>query len=149
MNEILSTIGDRLCVAAGVFVRDGHILLGRRHYTADVWKDQTVWTIPGGRCEEGETIEQALRRETHEEVGIRDFSVEAFIADAPTAPGSDAKHLFLFHCATGEDATLMEPEKFSEWRWVPLEEYMLDEQYRGFNEPAREMIVAFLRSQAA
>lgn len=72
MQETLQRVGDRLCVAAGVFVRDGHILLGRRHYTADVWKDQAVWTIPGGRCEEGETIEQALRRETAEEVGVQD-----------------------------------------------------------------------------
>lgn len=147
MNEMLGTIGDRLCVAAAIMERDGKILLGRRHYTADVWKDEVVWTVPGGRCEAGETIEEALRRETAEEVGIQEFEIHEFIADAPCAPGSDAQHLYLFHCTTAEDATLMEPEKFSQWRWVPLEEYMTDAQYTGFNEPAREMIVAFLRNK--
>lgn len=147
MQETLQRVGDRLCAAAGVFVRDGQILLGRRHYTAKEWMDKTVWTIPGGRCEAGETIEQALRRETYEEVGIRDFAIDSFIADAPAAPGSDVQHLYMFRCTTEEDATLMEPEKFSQWRWVPLDEYMSDPQYLGFNEPARELIVNFLRSQ--
>ena len=146
MQGALQRVGDRLCVAAGVFVRNGTILLGRRRYTANEWKDETVWTFPGGRCEAGETVEQALRREICEEVGIRTFTIEAFIADAPAPQGSDAQHLYMFHCTTEEDVTLMEPEKFSEWRWVPLDEYMSDSQYLGFNEPAREMIVAYLRA---
>lgn len=42
----------------------------------------------------------------------------------------------------------MEPKKFSQWRWVPIDEYIADSQYTGFNEPARRMVVHFLRQHA-
>ncbi len=56
---------SELCVG-GVAVRDGRILLVKRvHKPAAGY-----WSIPGGRVEKGETLEEAVRREMLEECGV-------------------------------------------------------------------------------
>ncbi|HEY1102750.1 MAG TPA: NUDIX domain-containing protein [Burkholderiaceae bacterium] len=55
-------------VAVGVLVRpDGDFLLTSRP-AGKVYAG--YWEFPGGKLEPGETVEQALRRELHEELGI-------------------------------------------------------------------------------
>ena len=76
LEEMLIEIGtDKKCPVA-VMVRDGKVLAGLRNYTKDKWKEISVWTLPGGRCDAHETLEQTLRRETAEEVGITDFMIK-------------------------------------------------------------------------
>lgn len=142
LKEKLIEIGsDKKCPIA-VMVREGKILTGQRNYTKDKWKDISVWTIPGGRCDTGETLEQTLRRETAEEVGITDFKIEDFIGEVSGAKEGDIVPMFF--CTTMQDARLMEPEKFSEWRWITIREYIEGETYSGFNPAARKMITDYL-----
>jgi len=55
-------------VAVGVLLRpDGDFLLTSRP-PGKVY--EAYWEFPGGKLEAGETVEQALRRELHEEIGI-------------------------------------------------------------------------------
>ena len=55
-------------VAVGVLIRaDGDFLLTSRP-AGKVYDG--YWEFPGGKLEAGETVEQALRRELHEEIGI-------------------------------------------------------------------------------
>lgn len=55
-------------VAVGVLLRpDGDFLLTSRP-PGKVYEH--YWEFPGGKLEPGETVEQALRRELHEEIGI-------------------------------------------------------------------------------
>lgn len=55
-------------VAVGVLVdADGRFLLTSRP-AGKVYAG--YWEFPGGKLEAGETVEQALRRELHEEIGI-------------------------------------------------------------------------------
>ncbi|MBC7610729.1 MAG: NUDIX domain-containing protein [Polaromonas sp.] len=55
-------------VAVGVLVRpDGDFLLTSRP-SGKVYEG--YWEFPGGKLEQGETVEQALRRELIEEIGI-------------------------------------------------------------------------------
>ena len=55
-------------VAVGVLVRaDGDFLLTSRP-PGKVYEG--YWEFPGGKLEQGESVEQALRRELHEEIGI-------------------------------------------------------------------------------
>jgi 8-oxo-dGTP pyrophosphatase MutT (NUDIX family) len=59
------------------------------------------------------------------------------------APGAkEGDVVLVFYCTTKQDALLMEPEKFSEWRWVSLKEY--EEIYISFNPEVREMIINYL-----
>ena len=137
-------VDEKKCpVAIAIVERDGKILTGLRNYTKDKWKDISVWTIPGGRCDPGETVQQTLEREVYEEVGITEFMVEDFIGEVAGAKEGDT--VYMFYCTTTQDAKLMEPEKFSEWRWVTTEEYIENKEYTGFNPTARAMVVSFLK----
>jgi 8-oxo-dGTP diphosphatase len=52
--------------ASVAIVREGKVLLIKRAYAPY----QNLWTLPGGRIEPGETIEQCAIREIAEEVGL-------------------------------------------------------------------------------
>jgi 8-oxo-dGTP diphosphatase len=53
--------------AAALVDQEGRVLLARRH---DDSHQGGLWEFPGGKLEPGETVEQGLRRELHEELGI-------------------------------------------------------------------------------
>lgn len=57
----------RILVAAAVIRRDGKILIAQR---ATDKHQGGLWEFPGGKVEPGEAVEQALRRELQEELGI-------------------------------------------------------------------------------
>ncbi len=120
LESILEQEGKPTDAVAAFFIRDGRLLIGLRNYTKGTWKDISVWTAPAGRCDEGETLGKTLRREVNEEVGIVGFDIVSSLGQLPGAKDGDC--LYVFHCVTDQDATLMEPEKFSEWRWCPISE---------------------------
>lgn len=55
-------------VAVGVLVRDDGAFLLTSRPVGKVYEG--YWEFPGGKLEAGETVEQALRRELQEEIGI-------------------------------------------------------------------------------
>ncbi|MES9973998.1 MAG: NUDIX domain-containing protein, partial [Candidatus Thiodiazotropha sp.] len=54
-------------VAAAIFDSEARVLVTRR---ADHLHQGGLWEFPGGKCEPGESIQQALARELKEELGI-------------------------------------------------------------------------------
>lgn len=59
---------SRVHVAVGVIVNEvGEILISRRR---DDSHQGGLWEFPGGKVETGESVQVALRRELHEELGI-------------------------------------------------------------------------------
>jgi ADP-ribose pyrophosphatase YjhB (NUDIX family) len=142
LHDQLTKQGNGILCPFALIVRNGAVLTGHRHYTPNEWKRISVWTLPGGRSDAGETIEEALRRETAEEVNITGLEIVGFVGEVPGAKGGDV--IQIFYCTTEQDAQLMEPEKFSEWRWVPVGDFIADEAYVGFNPMGRKVIVEYL-----
>lgn len=66
----------KLHVAVGVIVRDKHILVSFRNSKQH---QGGKWEFPGGKVEQGESTEQALGRELHEELGIVTLTAEPFM----------------------------------------------------------------------
>lgn len=83
---------------------------------------------------------ETLLREIEEETGITDTNVLEVLGEMPGAKEGDIVHLFL--CETAQDARLMEPKKFSEWKWAPL-----SEMPESFINPAAFALVAHHCSQ--
>ena len=63
-------------VVAAIIVKDSEILATQRGYG----EFEGGWEFPGGKVEEGETPEQAIVREIHEElnakIAVKDFLVQ-------------------------------------------------------------------------
>jgi len=112
--------------------------MGHRHYTPDKWKTISVWTCPGGRCDGRESVEVALRREVEEETGIKNLEIIDFISEVPGAKKGDVVPLFL--CRTDQEAILMEPRKFSDWKWFGIDDF--PREY--INDHARTVILKLL-----
>ena len=65
-------------VTAAIIERDGKVLIARR---APASKLAGQWEFPGGKVEEGETLQQCLVRELKEELGI-DVTVGAHVVSS-------------------------------------------------------------------
>lgn len=109
-------MSDNLDCATIFLFKNGKVLVGKRHYTPDKWKDIVVWTTPGGRCDPGEELVDTLRREVAEETGITNFEIIKFLGQTPGGREIDRVHAFLG--TTDQEPQLLEPDKFSEWKWI-------------------------------
>lgn len=118
-------------VAAVIFDERGRIFATQRGYGE--WKDW--WEFPGGKMEAGETSEQALKREIHEELDA-EIEVGELLRtidyDYPTF------HLTMrcFKCKLSEShVTLLEheaakwlaPKNLDSVKWLPADEKIINE----------------------
>lgn len=116
----LQKVGNNKDVPIAFIFKENELLIGLRNYTPDKWKNISVWTVPGGRCDDGETMEITLRREVLEEVGINDLKITKYLGSVPGAKKGDI--VFVFKAETTQEPKLIEPEKFSEWKWCKVSE---------------------------
>lgn len=117
-------------VAAIISDEQGRIFTTQRGYGE--WKDW--WEFPGGKMEAGETPQQALRREIHEEL-------DAEIEIGPLLRTIDYDYpdfhltMHCFRCTLATDRlTLLEheaakwlaPSELDSVRWLPADEQIID-----------------------
>ena len=108
-------MGPTVVVTAAVIEREGSYLVTRRQEGIHL---EGFWEFPGGKCEEGESLEACLARELREElevdtrVGDEVFSVTHTYVDRRV-------ELHFFACdIVGEPR----PQQRQEMRWVPRAE---------------------------
>ncbi len=78
-------------VAVGVLIdRDGRFLLTSRPEGKPY---AGYWEFPGGKLEAGETVEEALRRELHEELGITIGHAEPWKTEVFDYPMREAQQM--------------------------------------------------------
>jgi 8-oxo-dGTP diphosphatase len=102
-------------VAAAVVEIDGRFLVTRRHKGAHL---EGFWEFPGGKCEEGETLQECLARELSEELDVPSRVGAEIFSTTHTYP-ERAVELHFFSCELfGEPRPMLDQEM----RWVPRDE---------------------------
>lgn len=104
----------QIAIGAIVIHDDALLMVQRAH---DPGKG--LWSLPGGRVEQGEYLADALRREVLEETGL---TVEiGELAGILEVPGDDLHYVILdYHATVAGDPAPTAGTDASEVRWVPL-----------------------------
>lgn len=103
------------CVGA-VVVRAGELLLIRRGRGAAEGK----WSVPGGRVEWGETLEQAVVREVAEETGL-DVVCGPYLGFVERIAAETHYVIHDFHAAVGAERRLVAGDDAAEAGWFRLD----------------------------
>lgn len=104
-----------LDVGCAIIHKNGQLLLAQRHFDDSFGG---YWEFPGGKREEGETIETCLKREVFEELGIK-IRPEKFWGRREYQIPEKKINLFFYLCEwkEGEPAAL----DCQDFKWVSKE----------------------------
>jgi len=120
-------------VAAGLIVREGRYLIARRKIGTHLGG---LWEFPGGKCEPGESLEDCLRRELREELGI-DVSAPVHFRTIRHDYPEKTVELHFFRCAISRgEALALDCEEI---RWVMPDE-MTDYEFPPADRPLVEAL---------
>jgi mutator protein MutT len=140
-NSTLPHDMDRIEAAIAIVARDGKILVCQR-------KDDDAlggyWEFPGGKCEDGETLEQCLARELREEVDIVAHPIARLTPIEHSYPHAQVRlHPFLCEHRAGEPKCL----ECQRAIWIdPMT--LRDYQFPPANNPLTEEVIAYFTAAA-
>ena len=109
-------MADPILGAGVVIVADGAILLVQRGHEPQLGR----WSVPGGRVEPGETLQQAAAREAHEETGL-EVRIGDELWDLTITDGDRTFEVHDF-AATVTGGALRAGDDAADVRWVPFAE---------------------------
>ncbi len=109
---------EKKCVGAVIY-KDKKIFL----MSSPKWK---AWVIPGGKIEDNESGEEALKREIKEELGIEIFDIER-VGEKIKLPSKDfidkeIKFIFIDFFAKASSNIIKPNKEISEYGWFEIEE---------------------------
>src|SRR3989338_1583281 len=115
-------------VGVGVMIlKDGKVLLGHRNADAEkassALHGEGTWTMPGGKLDFHEDLEDAICRDVLEETNLTINKEKLKVISVTNEVVPDAHFVtigFLSEDVTGELKT-MEPEEITEWKWFPID----------------------------
>ena len=114
-------------VGFGVMVlKEGKVLLGQRHVDPEKadseLRGEGTWTMPGGKLEFGESIEEGAIREVKEETNI---DVKQVAVIAVNNDMNEHAHFITIGTLATEfsgEPEVMEPDEITRWKWFPLDD---------------------------
>ncbi len=112
--------GPRVGVGVGVLLlREGKALFGMRSKTESYGAG--TWSMPGGKIEWGETLEDAAIREVLEETGIIVRSVRVLCVNNDRGDGHHFVTVGLIAESFVGEPKATSPDELTDWRWFPLD----------------------------
>jgi len=107
-------------VVGCLIINDGKILLCR----SPKWRN--LWVVPGGHIEYGETIEEAVKREVEEEVGLNVELEKVLFVQELIEPKDYHKksHMISLECVckAKTEKVKIDNREIKEYKWVSIEE---------------------------
>lgn len=121
--------------ATGILIENNSLLLVQQKLS-----NNKNWSLPGGRVEAGETLEQALIREMKEETGLDVEPIRMLYVCDVESSSNTVLHITFLSKRTGGEITLptneFDENPIHDVRFVPINELA---QY-GFSETFIELI---------
>ncbi len=105
----MAEVGGAPNAASVALVRDGRVLLIQRAFAPL----EGLWTLPGGRLEPGETIEDCARREVREEVGL----IVGVVAPV-TIMGVAGRFRLAVFASADFSGEIVASDEISGWQWL-------------------------------
>lgn len=134
MNDL-----DYIPVTAAVIEKDGMVLIAKRKRAYPGYP----WEFPGGKMEEGESLEECLKREIEEELGIEIAVGEHLCSVRHVLNCQSAIRIYAYRASyVRGDIRLKDHD---EVRWVTINELL---QY-DFPEPDRYIASILIEQQGA
>jgi mutator protein MutT len=126
-------------VVAGIVVEEDRVLISQRPHSQSF---AHKWEFPGGKVEEGESVEEALDREFREELGVGVVSVREYGVIRYRDPGGrDLEVLFLLARRTAGNPMPLQVEAVS---WMPAEK-LLEVDFIPANREIVERLIVDVR----
>ena len=107
-----------------IIIEDNKVLLGHRNKNKEdtggiVGRD--TWTLPGGKQEFDETIQECAVRETKEECNLDVSDIKILTACDDVAPDRHFVTITTIANHHSGDPVVMEPTKEDEWKWFDID----------------------------
>ena len=107
-----------------IIIEDNKVLLGHRSKNKEdtggiVGRD--TWTLPGGKQEFDETIQECAVRETKEECNLDVSDIKVLTACDDVAPDKHFVTITTIANHHSGDPVVMEPTKEDEWKWFDID----------------------------
>jgi ADP-ribose pyrophosphatase/8-oxo-dGTP diphosphatase len=119
-----------------ILEENGKVLLGKRHFDPDKadseFRSAGVWSLPGGKLDWGETLEEGAVREVKEEAGIT-------IRDPKVISVHNHMNEYAHFVTVGMivkkwrgKPKVMEPDEITEWKWFSLDKLPKERYFPSF-----------------
>jgi 8-oxo-dGTP diphosphatase len=115
----------RIGVGVGVMLlKDGKVLLGKRNIdpakATSLLDGAGTWTMPGGKVDFGETLQEGAARELFEETGIVLEKSKILCLNEDRVETAHFITIGVLAEAFSGEAQVMEPDKITDWTWFDL-----------------------------
>ena len=122
-------------VAVGVIMKDGAVLLCQRKQSA---RYPLKWEFPGGKSETAEPLDECLRRELREELGVEAEIGPLFHKQQYVYPDSGSFDIsyYLIEKFSGSITNRV----FEQWCWVPISMLTTYDILEGNHEIVQRLI---------
>jgi mutator protein MutT len=104
-------------VAVAILESEGMVLVCQRKKGA---RYEFKWEFPGGKVEEGESIEQCLRRELHEELSVEIGTIHRTEKEISHYP--DGGKYEVAFCFVADFSGQLKNNVFEQYKWVTPDE---------------------------